>query len=69
MARHLMAGGNLLQHGFDLGTDGLGEWTARMKAAARGRVQRTGDFTGKDDFFALFIGVRRQVAAEKRPLL
>src|SRR5262249_47467781 len=48
MARHLVAGGNLLQHGFDLGTDRLGEWTARMEAAARGRVQWARDLTSED---------------------
>ena len=60
MTRDLMAAGHLLQHGFDLGTDRLGEGTARMKAAARGRIERTGYLTGQDDFFALFIGVRWQ---------
>src|SRR4029434_8607131 len=60
-----MAGGNLLEHGFDCGTDRLGERTARMEAAARRRGQWTRDLTGKDHFFALFIGVRRQGCGEE----
>ena len=36
-----------------------------MKAAARRRVQWTGNLTGKDHFFALLIGVRRQGRREE----
>src|SRR6266540_3759542 len=67
MTRHLMASIHLLQHWFNFGTNRHGEWTARMKAAARGWVQRTGDLTGNSYFFALFVRVCRQ-GRRKEPL-
>jgi len=59
VTRHLMISIYLLQDGLDLRTDRFGEWAAWVKAAARGRVQRTGDLAGNDDLFTLFVGVRR----------
>src|SRR5438067_6612483 len=57
MTCHLVVSIHLLQDWLNLRTDRFGKRTAGVKAAARGRVQRTRDFAGNDDLFTLFVWV------------